>query len=581
MSILRKPLDFVEDRTGVGAALRSVFDEQIEGGARWGHVFGNALLILFVVEAVTGSFLALTYTPTTTDAWSSVFSIQHQITNGWFIRGLHSYGGEAMLIVISLHILQTVVYGSYKKPHEFNWWLSLGLAGAILGMLVTGYRLPWDQHAYWALAVEMNIVSATPVVGDLLYELVAGGTALGQATLTRLYALHIVIIPGAMLFLFAAMTGLRRRNGWAAPVWADRAKLTSAFPGQVARDALFVTLVIVAVAVLTVVTEGVGVSYPAEPARGYPARPEWFLLPLYKLRVLLPASMEMVATMVVPGVVVTFLVALPILDRFKSRSPFLRILWVVPVLLIGGGAGALVFISYSDDAVDEELQSELSEATRRADRSVQLARSGIPPAGPVAMLDADPFTKGREIYRQMCLECHVFRGEGERAAPDHTGFGSPAWIKLMLEHPQDDHFFGTTEHYSSMPSQAEDLTEEELDAVVAFLFSMGHEPQDPELDTALLEEGQQITENKCRRCHMFRGDGDFMGNEGPNLTRWGSRTWILGQIMDPQNTAHYGPLAEMPAFSDQLTPHEARMVTAYLRHERFEEIDFTIEEDEE
>ena len=570
---------FIEDRTGLGGLLRQAFDAPIEGGARFGHVFGNALAILFVVECVTGVLLMLTYTPSVNGAWSSVFYIEEKVVGGWFVRGLHSYGAEAMLVVLGLHLLQQILYGAYKKPHEVRWWLTLGFGGLLLGFLLTGLRLPWDQHSFWALQVEMNIAAAMPVVGAASAELVGGGPTLGQATLTRLYAVHVVVLPALTALLIVAIRWLRQRNGAEVPPWGDPGKTGPALR-QLVYDLSFVVVVLAVVAVLTTMTEGRFLYSPAEPSRDFPARPEWFLLPLYKLRMLLPASLELVATVVLPGLVAGFFFMLPFLDRSEKDGWVRRAVMLIPVLAIFGGLGFLTAKSMADDAADEEHVEALELAKERAERSIVLARRGIPPAGPVAMLHDDPWTRGKDVYAEYCASCHVLDGKGERKAPDHTGFGSREWIRLLLDAPQDDHFFGKAELADDMPSQSH-LGDEALTAITEFMFSLGVEPQDATpADETKVAAGETIFRRKCMRCHIYEGDGDLMGVGGPNLTYWGSRTWIFRQIAHPGAETQYGGLNDMPAFDDQLSEHDLRMVTTYLRGQRFLEPDFEVETEE-
>jgi len=577
---LRRVGQYLEDRTGVGAMVRRALDEEVEGGARWAHGFGSALAVLFVLEAVTGALLMMHYTPSVDGAWSSTFWIQHEVINGWFVRGLHHYGAQAMLVVLGLHFLQVVLYGAYKKPREVTWWLGLGMMGLVLGLLITGLRLPWDQHSYWALQVELNIAGATPGVGETMTELVAGGPRIGQSTVTRLYALHVAILPALLVLLFVAHYALVRRHGRTPPEGAPATK-APLYPGQVLRDLGFVLLVLAAVAILTAATGGVtDLTAPAEPGRNFPARPEWFLLPLFQLRKMMPAgSGELVATLVVPGVAALFLFALPFLDRKESRRVRGRLHLVVPILLGVAGMGVLTYVSRAKDAADEDHQEAMAEARKRADRAVELARSGIPPEGPVAMLWNDPLTRGPEVYEQYCSSCHVLNGEGEREAPDHTGYGSREWVVELLHGPWNEHFFGNTDLEEEMPSQAR-LGEERIAALAEFLFSQGHEPQDAPDDEELAAEGETIFRDKCLRCHTYGNEGDFMGVGGPNLRGWASRTWIFRQTEDPGSPRNYGTLNDMPAFAGQLSERDIRMVTAYLRLQRFEEPDFEVPRDD-
>lgn len=576
MKALRRAVQFLDDRTGFRGLVRSALDEEIAGGARWAYVFGSALTVMFLVQAVTGVLLMLTYTPSVTDAWSSVFYIQNRVTAGWFVRGLHSYGAQAMLIVTGLHMLQVLLYGGYKKPREVTWWLGLALFGLLLGMLITGYRLPWGQNAYWALLVELNVAAATPVVGEAVHDLVAAGSSIGQETLTRLYAAHVVLLPALMVLLVLGHRALVRRHGRTPPEGADATVKAPLYPAQMARDLGFVVLVLLAIAAVTVATHGVEVEAPAEPDRDYPARPEWFILGLYQLRKMMPGPWEVVATVVIPGIVATFLFALPLLDRRPSRRVRQRLVWIAPVFLVLAGAGAIGWMSVHADSLDEDYLEAIDEQTRRAERARQLAWQGIPPEGPVAMLRNDPLTHGRDVYRQYCTSCHVLNGEGERKAPDHTGYGSRQWLLMMLLAPQDAHFFGEVDHSEDMPSQQE-LGNEMLLGIVEFLVSLGHEPQDPAFDRRLAEQGEEDFRRKCMSCHTYGDDGDWLGIGAPHMSHYGSRTWIARQIADPGSPRNYGELHEMPAFADQLTEHDLRMVTAYLRLQRFVAPDFTAE----
>lgn len=580
MKPLRRAVDFLDDRTGFRRLVSRALDEEIQGGARWAYVFGSALGVLFLVQAVTGLLLMMTYAPSTDGAWSSVFYIQTRVTGGWFVRGLHSYGAEAMLMVAGLHMLQVLVYGAYKKPREVNWWLGLAMLGLLLGLMITGYRLPWDQHAYWALLVELNVAGATPLVGESLYQLVAGGPGIGQETITRLYAAHVALLPALLFLVFLAHRGLVRMHGRTAPEGADTSIRSPVYPAQIARDMLFVVLVLAAVAAVTTVTHGVALDAPAEPDRDYPARPEWFLLALYQLRKMMPGAWEIVATVVIPGAVTTFLFALPLLDKRPSRRVRHRLVWIVPVLLMGIGAGVVSWMSVQADAADEDYAESIAEQERRRERAHQLASWGIPPGGPVDMLRNDPMTHGRDVYKQFCSSCHVLDGVGEREAPDHTGYGSRQWLTLLLENPKDPHFFGETDLDEMMPSQQE-LGEEMITAIVEFVFSMGHEPQDPPFDEALAAEGEEHFKRKCMSCHVYGDDGDWLGIGGPYMLGYGSRTWIWRQIADPGGPRNYGELNDMPAFAGQLTDHDIDMVTAFLRQQRFAEPDFEVEPPEE
>ncbi|MEZ4255917.1 MAG: cytochrome b N-terminal domain-containing protein [Polyangiales bacterium] len=127
--------------------------------------------------------------------------------------GLHASVGNAMLLVVSAYMLQIVLYGAYKRPREVTWWLVLGLVALVLGFLITGYRLTWDQRTFWALKVEVNITQSMPVLGDAMARMLLGGAEIGQATLTRLHALHVFVLPLAFVAVLVFKHYLVRLHG--------------------------------------------------------------------------------------------------------------------------------------------------------------------------------------------------------------------------------------------------------------------------------------------------------------------------------------------------------------------------------
>lgn len=565
--MLDKVADWLDSRTGYRALVSAALDEEIEGGARWAYVFGSALLVLFSIQVVTGILLLATYTPDVGSAWSSIYYIQEKVTGGWFVRGLHHYGAQAMVVVLGVHLLQVALYGAYKKPREVTWWFGLGLLACVQGLALTGYLLPWDQKGYWATKVATNIAGTVPVVGPAIQTLIVGGTDYGQSTLTRFYALHVAVLPVGLALLATLHVALFRKHGVTPPSGADPSRVDRFYPAQLARDVAFAVLVLGAVAVLTAATHGAELDAPADPSVDYPPRPEWYFLFLFQLLKYLPGSLELIGTVILPGVAGGFLFVLPFLDRGPSRKVGDRLPWLAPILLGALGIVLLTVQSRRDDAHDAKFQRSRVKAEARAERALHLARHGIPPGGPLDMLRADPLTRGPDVYAQHCHKCHVLNGEGERAAPDHTGWGSRAWILGMLHDPNADHHFGKTK-IDGMKSMSK-LGEAKLRAAAEFLFSLGHEKGDPPYDAALAASGREVFQDKCMNCHTYRGDGAFT-DEGPDMTGYASRAWIERQITDPGAETQYGEMNEMTAFRDELDPQDIRTVAAWLRLQRFE-----------
>ena len=137
--------DWLDDRTGAGALLRTLSGEEIPGGARWRYVLGSALASVFLIQAFTGMLMMTAYSPSSATAWGSVYYINHVMWMGWIIRGLHHFGAQAVMMLVVLHLLQVVIAGAYRKPREVNWWFGLALLVLMVGFSHTGYQLPWDQ----------------------------------------------------------------------------------------------------------------------------------------------------------------------------------------------------------------------------------------------------------------------------------------------------------------------------------------------------------------------------------------------------------------------------------------------------
>jgi ubiquinol-cytochrome c reductase cytochrome b subunit len=571
--VLNKVADWFDERTGYRSLVSHALDEEIAGGARWAYVFGSGLLTIFICQVVTGLMLMATYTPSMTGAWSSVFYVQHKVAGGWFVRGLHSYGAQAMILVLGMHLLQVALYGAYKRPREVTWWLGLGLLGVVQGLGLTGYLLPWDQKGYWATKVATNIAGTLPVIGTAAQALIVGGTEYGQSTLTRFYVLHVGVLPATLALIVTAHVAMFRRHGATPPASADLSRKDAFYPAQLARDVGFAVLIVLAMALLTASTHGAHLDAPADPTVDYNPRPEWYFLFLFQLLKYLPGSLELVGTVVLPGLAGAFLFVLPFLDRGESKRVRDRLPWLAPILVGAIGIVILTSLSKSEDAADTAYQAGLAASHVRAERAIHLASKGIPPAGPLELLRNDPMTRGADVYAQHCQKCHVLGGQGERDAPDHTGFGSRAWIMGLLHNPDDDHYFGKTDIDDMKPMGK--LGEAKLKAAAEFLYSLGREPQDPgTIDKALAAEGEALFKDKCMNCHTYEGDGAFL-LEGPDMTGYASRTWLVHQIEDAEQ--HYGELNDMPKFKGDLDDNDIAMVAAYLRQQRFKDVDFKVE----
>ena len=269
--MIRRALDWFDDRSGWRRAKTALLDEPLPPGTGWLFTLGSVLLALLSVQALTGAFLTLYYAPTPDHAYDSVRFIG-STSAGSLVRGLHHYGASFIVVAAALHMLRVVALGSYKRPRELTWISGVMLLLIILGFALTGYLLPWDQRAYWATVVSINISRLTPLAGDAIAVALRGGTAVGALTLTRWYALHVIFLPAVVIALVALHVAMMRRHGISGPVRPRSGAGFRFFPAQAARDVVVVSCVLVALALFA--WQGAPeLDAPADPAEEQAPRP--------------------------------------------------------------------------------------------------------------------------------------------------------------------------------------------------------------------------------------------------------------------------------------------------------------------
>ncbi len=209
------PLD---ERLGIRQALEKALKKPVPHHVNWTFCFGGITFFMFLVLAVTGILLLMYYRPTTAEAYASVVYIANEVPFGWLIRGLHFWAGNLMIVMVILHMLRVFFYGAYKPPRDLNWIAGFVLLMVTLAFGFTGYLLPWNQISYWATTVGTEIPGAIPLVGDTLKYLTRGGAEVSQTTLTRFFAIHVVILPAIISFFLAVHFAVIRRQGISGPL---------------------------------------------------------------------------------------------------------------------------------------------------------------------------------------------------------------------------------------------------------------------------------------------------------------------------------------------------------------------------
>jgi ubiquinol-cytochrome c reductase cytochrome b subunit/menaquinol-cytochrome c reductase cytochrome b subunit len=225
------PVDWLEERSGLVGGIRYFLFRNVPSDINWMQTLGSAALTAFLVQAITGVILAMYYVPSAaTDpatgkpvAWESIVNISDNLTLGWLVRGMHKWGASVFIILMFLHMGRVFLFGAYKYPRELNW--IIGVLILVTGMLegFTGYLLPWDQTAYWATVVGINLNGTAPILGPWLAQFLRSGQEIGVETLPRFYSLHMLILPAGIIGLITLHLYLVVRLGVTSPPWSKDA----------------------------------------------------------------------------------------------------------------------------------------------------------------------------------------------------------------------------------------------------------------------------------------------------------------------------------------------------------------------
>jgi ubiquinol-cytochrome c reductase cytochrome b subunit len=517
-------LDWLDARTGYRAGLGHLLDEPLPHGVGWWFVTGSILLFLVGVQLLTGVVLAMYYVPSPDHAYESVRFIMDRLPLGGIVRGLHVFGASFIIVAAGVHILRVVLFGSYKKPREATWMTGVVLLLILLGFALSGYLLPWDQKAYWATTVTINIARSAPVGGEFMASLMRGGADLGALTLGRWYAAHVFLLPAALVGFVLAHIYLMRRHGISGPITPTPGEPAAFYPYQALRDSLAMAAVFSALLAMAI-----AVPAPLEPIAdptdaSYIPRPEWYFLSLFQLLKYFPGPLEPVATIVIPGLVVTGLLLLPFLDRGVARRPLERVRVLAPFATVVVAILSLTALGLRDMPGPEDP-----------------ARWGLMPLG------------GRQLaQKEQCLSCHREDGAGSPFERQRLRRGSE-WAVLHASDPEVIAPGGRRPPPGSMNRSS-------AAAVLAYVRKMRAGAPEP-LMTREVEVASLVYARHCGNCHVIDGDGF---EDGPELTHVGAKRdakWLRAWIIDP---AEIDPDAEMQAFGDRLSEEELTAIVTYL-----------------
>jgi ubiquinol-cytochrome c reductase cytochrome b subunit len=513
--LLRQLGDFLDDRTGWRGLVQEALYERVPGGARWRYVWGSTLVFAFMTQVITGLFLWASYSASGQTAWESVWYIQHEMTGGWLLRGIHHFMAQAMVVLLALHLLQVVIDGAYRAPREVNFWLGLILMMLVLGMALTGYLLPWDQKGYWATRVATNLAGLVPFVGPQIQQLVVGGSDYGHHTLTRFFALHAGFLPGTLVLFLVVHLALFRKHGLHAkqPITKPDGMF---WPDQLLKDAvamLAVMAVVLGVILLPAVRTmlaggqvdwghvGAELGAPADPAQPYAAaRPEWYFLFLFQFLKVFEgwgATGEFIGAIVLPGLIMGVMFLMPIVGRWNLGHRF-NIAFTLGLL---AGVAALTGL-----ALDEDYYALWTDKTQLAEAAALFDETGGDEAKLLAAVGGDE-AKAAAIAGQFAKVKKLRRSEAFLAAVKTAHADADRAVELA----------GRPERIP--PGGALELVR-----------------RDP------LSQGPRLFAQHCASCHAHvdpaspEAEAILAESSAANLFAFGTAAWMTG-LLDPDQVA--------------------------------------------
>jgi len=480
--------NWFDQRLQLAAPIRETAEHAVpRSTASWFYVFGSAALVVFLLQLVTGILLALVYVPSAADAWSSLQSLNHDVTLGWFIRAMHGWGSNFMVAIVLIHMVQVFLFGAYKFPRELTWILGVFLLLMTLGMAFSGQVLRFDQDAYWGLGIGASIASRVPVAGPAIVKLMLGGPIIAGATLSRFFALHVFVIPGMLIgfvCLHVLMVVKLGINEWPMPGRiVKRATYTSQYheltkkdgapfvPYAVWKDMFFAAFILLAVAACALYFGPFGPSGRPDPTiiQTVP-KPDYFFLWLYALLSLLPPSMETPALLIGPVIVIGALVLLPFLSGEGEKSWRRRPIAVLTVLLVAITLGTF---------------THLAGFTPWSPQMNAWSGDPVPPRflrGTTALE-----RQGALVFQsKQCRNCH--------SLGDLGGQRGPALDTVAVRLTQDQLIRQVIQGGGNMPAYGKNLSPPETTALVAFLETLHPAGQVPARDASrdvALGEGQE------------------------------------------------------------------------------------------
>jgi ubiquinol-cytochrome c reductase cytochrome b subunit len=489
MRVIMEVWAWLDQRLQLGAEIRETAEHRVpRETASWFYVFGSAALTCFMLQIVTGILLALIYVPSAGEAWNSLQILNHGISLGWFIRGLHGWGSNFMVAIVLIHMVQVFLFGAYKFPRELTWMIGVCLLLMTLAMAFTGQVLRFDQDAYWGLGIGASIASRVPVIGPWAVNLMLGGPIIAGATLSRFFAVHVFVVPGLLIafvgvhLLMVLKLGV---NEWPMPGRIVRRatylqeyhELTHKegvpfVPYAVWKDVFFSGFILLSIAACAVFLGPFGPSGQPDPTIIQTApRPDFFFLWLYAVLSYLPPSAETPILMIGPAIGIVALLLLPFIAGEGEKSWKRRPIAVLTILLVAVMLGSLTQLG---------LHTPWSP--------IMDAWSGVTIPSEYLQGRTALERRGALVFQaKQCRNCH--------SLDDMGGKRGPALDRVALRLTPDQLIRQVIQGGGNMPAYGKNLSPAETTALVAFLETLHPAGQPPAGNAARVVLGADVAES--------------------------------------------------------------------------------------
>jgi len=541
--VLNSVINWLDARLNIREGFKELLDEPLPEGVGWTHVFGSISLFLFILQAATGIFISMFYAPTPEAAHLSVSYIQNELFLGAFVRGLHHWGSSFFVVFTVVHLLRTFIYSAYKYPRELTWIFGVILFNLVLAFGLTGYLLPWDQKAYWATVVTLNIAGTAPLFGDVIQKILQGGEVIGAVTLTHFYSLHVIVLPLLTLGAVTVHVFLQKRQGITPPFKSpdEEVKFKSRFwPDQLFKDGVAILLIFLILSGFAIVF-GAPLEKMADPTdTSYVPKPEWYFLSMYQLQKIFPGKFELIGTIIIPTIGILALMLLPFYDKNPSRKLKDRKLALTLMAAAMMTVGGLTILGATDDRPeDSTVIVEMPEG----EGSSRLQPSEL---------------SGRYLYQnESCMKCHNIggsHGEGEYDLLKTSGDKSVIWLK--------EHFSNPTLAQPEKIVEQVSLKLDQITDLKAFYLRLSTLQRDELLtvEEEVLYSANLYSQYKCGACHKIDDPEPGFGPNLTGVTLRHDRDYIYDHFLDPKK---FDSNSIMPKF-DWLPKEELNALTDFL-----------------